>query len=125
MFAWAQRSRPLPNDPFLTCRNVLFGPPVMLEYDRLLAAVKTAARESGFDPARFGTHSLRIGGATIMAAAGLPSHYIQTLGRWKSLCFLKYIRMSLEAMNLSMTTIINPSFYSNEQMRLMNPGAHY
>ena len=123
MFAWAQRARPIKHDPFLTCRTGYSGIPVMLEYRRMLGFCKRAATASGFDPKRFGTHSLRIGGASIMAAAGLPNHYIQTLGRWKSLAFLAYIRMSLGAMMQSMTTISDPGWYTNEHMRLLNSGA--
>ena len=122
MFAWAQRARPIKHDPFLTCRTGYSGIPVMLEYRRMLAYCKRAATASGFDPKRFGTHSLRIGGASIMAAAGLPDHYIQTLGRWKSLAFLAYIRMSLGAMMQSMEKIINPGWYTDEHMRLLNSG---
>ena len=40
------------------------------------------------------THSLRIGGASAAAAAGLADVEIQRLGRWKSGAFLRYIRPS-------------------------------
>ena len=39
------------------------------------------------------THSFRIGGASAMAAAGIPAYLIQILGRWKSDAFLAYIRV--------------------------------
>ena len=29
-----------------------------------------------------------------MAAAGLPDHTIQTFGRWRSMTFLQYIKLS-------------------------------
>jgi hypothetical protein len=88
MFRWAQRARMLPGDPFLTYRGPALPDPRWLDYKSFLTAVKTAAALCGFDPKRFGTHSLRIGGATILAAAGHPNHYIQKMGRWKSLTFL-------------------------------------
>lgn len=42
------------------------------------------------------THSLRIGGATLLSKAGVPEHIIQKIGRWRSDCFKKYVRMSLQ-----------------------------
>ena len=40
------------------------------------------------------THSFRIGGASAVAAAGIPYFVIQALGRWKSDSFKRYIRLS-------------------------------
>ena len=39
------------------------------------------------------THSFRIGGASALAAAGVPEYIIQSLGRWSSDSFLRYIRL--------------------------------
>jgi hypothetical protein len=39
-----------------------------------------------------GGHSLRAGGATALAEAGIPSHMIQAIGRWTSDTFQIYIR---------------------------------
>ena len=41
----------------------------------------------GLDPALFGAHSLRIGGATALFAAGADPIHIRTMGRWSSSCF--------------------------------------
>lgn len=40
----------------------------------------------------YSSHSFRIGAATSAALAGLPDHLIQTLGRWSSDAYLRYIR---------------------------------
>ena len=40
------------------------------------------------------THSFHMGGATALAAAGVPNSVIQIIGRWPRACFLRYIRLS-------------------------------
>ena len=39
------------------------------------------------------THSFRIGGASAAASRGVPDSVIQMMGRWRSDCFRRYIRM--------------------------------
>ena len=51
----------------------------------------------GLDPARFGAHSLRIGGATAAAAAGVPPSVIRVMGRWNSDIFEVYTRLTQQA----------------------------
>jgi hypothetical protein len=48
--------------------------------------------------AHFGldTHSLRIGGASTLAAAGLSDSKIQRMGDWRSTSFLRYLRLNLQ-----------------------------
>ncbi|CAF3553702.1 unnamed protein product [Rotaria sp. Silwood1] len=48
----------------------------------------------GYEASAYSGHSLRVGAATSAAAAGIPDHLIQTLGRWSSLSYLRYIRVS-------------------------------
>ena len=44
-------------------------------------------------PDRLSSHSLRIGGASEAARAGVNLRVIQQMGRWNSDCFLRYIRL--------------------------------
>jgi hypothetical protein len=46
--------------------------------------VKAAALRLRVDPAKFCLHSLRIGGACALRAAGAPVSMILFIGRWKS-----------------------------------------
>jgi len=50
----------------------------------------------GEDPAEFGAHSLRIGGATALFAAGADPIHIRTMGRWSSDCYRLYVRACFE-----------------------------
>ena len=46
----------------------------------------------GYNPRHYNTHSFRIGAATSAAQAGLSSHDIKLLGRWRSTAYQRYIR---------------------------------
>ena len=50
------------------------------------------AQGAGIKIADYAGHSFRIGAATTAASKGLPHWLIQTLGRWSSDCYLRYIR---------------------------------
>jgi len=122
MFEWARTARPLPDDPFLSHHGGHLGR-WFLTRPIYNDAIKKTAKMSGFDPARFSTHSCRIGGATLLAAAGHPNHYIQRAGRWKSLAFLGYIRWAISSMNSALVTLVNPLVFTNNDMLRLNPGA--
>ena len=51
----------------------------------------------GQEPTHFGLHSLRIGGATALFAAGADPIVIRTMGRWSSDCYRLYVRACFEA----------------------------
>ena len=63
---------------------------------RLVEAVRAALREAGLDDAKYCSHSFRIGAATTAAAKGIEDAMIKTLGRWRSLAYLEYIRIPRE-----------------------------
>ena len=58
--------------------------------------VKALMRAVGEDPDEFGAHSLRIGGATALYAAGADPIHIKTMGRWSSDCWRIYVRACFE-----------------------------
>lgn len=72
------------NDPALSVRK---GGITSTE---IAAIIKNAARKAGFDPARFSTHSVRIGGATALLNAGADRLVIKLMGRWLSNAFEGY-----------------------------------
>jgi hypothetical protein len=59
--------------------------------------VRRVMRAAGRDPAVYGGHSLRIGGATAAHAAGVPPSLIRLMGRWSSDIYEIYCRLSIES----------------------------
>ena len=106
LWSYAIKARPLVDMPFFSCS--VPGASFILTYEFLKTELKRAAVACGYPAARFGTHSLRIFGASLLHAAGKDSAYIMHWGRWKSLCFLDYIHWSLQEMEHARDVITNP-----------------
>ena len=70
---------------------------VPLTYEVMLDIIKKLMIAVGEDPDEFGTHSLRIGGATALYAQGATPMVIRTMGRWSSDCYRLYVRACYEA----------------------------
>lgn len=64
--------------------------------DDIRDVVRQVAFAAGEDPLEFGAHSLRIGGATALFAAGADPIHIRTMGRWSSDCYRLYVRACFE-----------------------------
>ncbi|OWZ01388.1 LOW QUALITY PROTEIN: hypothetical protein PHMEG_00027229 [Phytophthora megakarya] len=73
------------------------GVPQIVPAERVMKEIKNAARAIGEDPARYGIHSLRSGGATDMCRAGVDALTIQLHGRWASETFKIYTRLCHES----------------------------
>ena len=114
MGGWARLAA---GDPFLSFRRQW-----NLSYSTLQKAIKRVAVFLGLDPNLYSTHSLRIGGATVMAAAGLPDYIIQLIGRWKSLAFLTYIRSNLAMFTKAFSVLTNPSLFAVSHLMQANSG---
>lgn len=67
-----------------------------LTRQRLVDAVRGALKELGVDESKYCSHSFRIGAATTAAAKGVEDAMIKTLGRWRSLAYLEYVRIPRE-----------------------------
>ena len=68
-----------------------------LHADCVRGVIQKLMAHVGQDPKDFGTHSLRIGGATALFAAGATPTVIRTMGRWSSDCYRLYVRACYEA----------------------------
>jgi hypothetical protein len=73
------------------------SPRAALTTRRIRAVVKALMAAVGENPALFGAHSLRIGGATAALAQGVPAMVIRAMGRWSSEIYEIYCRASDEA----------------------------
>ena len=75
--------------------------PLFQDYDnsiltrfRFISYLRHLLVRMGLDEKSYGGHSFRIGAATAAGAAGIEDHMIQTLGRWSSDCYVRYIKIS-------------------------------
>ena len=84
----AIRPMSAPNDPLFRTSD---GKPMTRAW--FAAKLKELCQSEGLAPALHTPHSLRIGAAT-SAALLVPSATIQSLGRWSSAAYVRYIRFS-------------------------------
>ena len=84
---------------YLVVRGAKEGPLFMfskgsfLTRQRFVTKVREALQKTGLEEAKYNGHSFRIGAATTAAAKGLEDSTIKTLGRWRSLAYLQYIKI--------------------------------
>ena len=55
--------------------------------------VRDGLQKAGLPAKDYAGHSFRVGAATTAAVAGLEDSTIQTLGRWESSAFKRYVRI--------------------------------
>jgi len=115
LYDWIKISKPSQNNPiFSTSDNW------NLTENMVNQAIKNTAKEFTFDPKFFKSHSLRIGGASTLAASNYPAYIIKILGGWKSLSFMRYLRLSTEAYSKALNSITNIKNFSTESMKQLN-----
>lgn len=83
-----------------------------LSYSFFQKRLRDALSRCGFPAFDYGTHSLRIGAATTLAILGFPSHFIQSLGRWKSLSYQLYVRLGEREMRDAMRKMASSRRFS-------------
>ena len=62
---------------------------------------------------------MRIGGATILAAAGLNDHEIQDVGDWKSNSYLTYVRKNITLFDKARKALASPAAIDSAAVRRM------
>jgi len=79
------------------------------------SVVQWLMRSIGQDPAVFGAHSLRIGGATAALAGGVQPATIRLMGRWSSDVYEVYVRVSRQAAAAMTTLVGSTAFHDIER----------
>ena len=122
MFRCASALRPLPDSAFFAWRGDTNEPAWKLGEHTINKLLKDGAALFGFPTEKFSSHSLRIGGASALAAAGAPSWVIQLTGRWKSIAFLQYIRLASTAFQRSIEMQTDGTTFTAKHIQQWNPG---
>ena len=75
------------------------GDRVLVKADEMATAMKRTMDSLGLDGSKVTAHSLRYGGATMLAAAGLPQYVIAYFGGWTadSKSLLSYMQLGAQA----------------------------
>ena len=76
-----------------------------LSRPRLVQSMRQALGAVGVDCTGFSGHSFRIGAATMAASLGVSDSRIQTLGRWRSSAFTRYIRTPWQELAAASSTL--------------------
>ena len=107
---------------YLAIRGMAPGPLFKLQSghplsrQKLVELVRTTLRQAGLDCSQYAGHSFRIGAATTAAARGLSEPLIQTLGRWSSDSYQRYIkipRAELAQVSRTLISSIPPTVISD------------
>ena len=92
---WIQRGRlhlKLPDSPDSRISQV--GTGMVVPRQKFINRIKKIAKKAGLNPKQISGHSLRIGAATQLMAAGFDATVIKLMGRWKSDCYMAYLRLN-------------------------------
>ena len=92
LWDYAARAKPIPGKSFFYIPELQW--PLKPPY--FATQLKKLGVYFGLDPSRISSHSLRIGGATTLAAAGLTDGDVRGMGDWKSNTFMLYVRKNVE-----------------------------
>ena len=72
--------------------------------------LRSVAKKHGLDPNRVHSHSVRIGGATVLVAALVPDYVIMAMGEWAFAVYLQYVHPSVQLYAAAQAALANPTF---------------
>ena len=83
------------SDGSILCRNVFIN------------KLRFVLSYLGHDASQYHIHSLRIGSASSLANANIPDHLIQSMGRWSSDCYTRYIHADEQLIRKAQMQMMN------------------
>ena len=116
LWSFCLLSCPVVTKPFFCYKNR-----EVLKYFFFESKIKEIADRSGFDMSRFSSHSLRVAGASTLAALGYPDYVIQKMGRWNSQVFLRYIHLLASTYNKAVVGLTTYDTLSIQSVRKLMP----
>lgn len=119
LFTWANSARPAKGKSFFSSRSTGF----ILTRPMINKWFKMIAIHFNLNPRRVRPHSLRYAGACGLAALNVPPYIIMKLGRWDSLTFLRYIKVSIADYVSSAVALANRWNFSFRDVQLLCPSA--
>jgi hypothetical protein len=125
LYQYVLEARPVRGKPFFYVPSLHWSLTPVLYNQRL----RGVAIKHGLDPDRVHSHSVCIGGATLLAAAGVRDYVIMAMGGWASAVYLQYIRPSLQIYAAAQAALANTTFLSASSIRAVHshqmPGPTY
>ncbi|KAJ1392066.1 hypothetical protein B484DRAFT_340725 [Ochromonadaceae sp. CCMP2298] len=120
MFDWSHQSSPVATAPIFSWPTPTSATQrEHLWYREFHHDIRDAAAHFGFDQTQFGCHGIRVGGATLLRAAGADDGYICLMGRWRSLpACLAYQETSTNAHDQMASLLLTPGIYTVRDLRL-------
>ena len=116
LYQYVVATRPVRGKPFFYIHELFWS----LSPAHYNLRLRTVAAKHGLDPARVHSHSVRIGGATVLAAAQVPDYVIMAMGGWASAVYLQYIRPSMQIYAAAQDALANASFINAQSIRAVH-----
>ncbi len=82
--------------------------------------LRVVATKHGLNPDRVHSHSVRIGGATVLTAAQVPDYVIMAMGGWASALYLQYVRPSVQLYAAAKAALANAGYITAQSIRAMH-----
>ena len=116
LYEYVQRVRPARGKPFFHIPRLLWS----LSPAHYNLRLRTVAVKHGLDPDRVHSHSVRIGGATVFAAAQVPDYVIMAMGGWASAVYLQYVRPSVLLYAAAQAALADAGLITAQSIRAMH-----
>jgi len=113
MWEFAILARPRAKAPFFAVPALQWT----LKAPYMANHLKKMATYFGLDPRRVSSHSLRIGGASTLAAAGLTDNEIMRVGAWRSTAFLTYLRQNVQLFEKARSALASSNALTMKDVR--------